>query len=111
MTTDAAAADAATGTSADDRAGDGDGPGRIRAVPVVRGFRFELVKLFAQWRIRLLVLACWIAPALFVAAVSRQSTLPSDTLFGRWMHATGWAGPLVMLGFAGTWALPLLTSV
>jgi ABC-2 type transport system permease protein len=27
------------------------------------------------------------------------------------MHATGWAGPLVVLGFAGTWALPLLTSV
>ena len=59
----------------------------------------------------LLVLACWIAPALFVAAVSQQSTLPTDTLFGRWMHATGWAGSLVVLGFAGTWALPLLTSV
>lgn len=82
-----------------------------RPVSVARGYRFELVKLVSQWRIRLLVLACWIAPALFVAAVSRQSTLPSDTLFGRWMHATGWAGPLVMLGFAGTWALPLLTSV
>jgi ABC-2 type transport system permease protein len=27
------------------------------------------------------------------------------------MHATGWAGSLVTLGFAGTWALPLLTSV
>jgi ABC-2 type transport system permease protein len=27
------------------------------------------------------------------------------------MNATGWAGPLVMLGFAGTYALPLLTSV
>ncbi|WP_405812768.1 ABC transporter permease [Streptomyces sp. NBC_01390] len=80
-------------------------------VSVVRVYRFELVKLVSQWRIRLLVLACWLAPALFVAAVSRQSTLPSDTLFGRWMHATGWAGPLVMLGFAGTWALPLLTSV
>lgn len=80
-------------------------------VPVRRAYRFELVKLVSQWRIRLLVLACWIAPALFVAAVSRQSTLPSDTLFGRWMHATGWAGPLVVLGFAGTWALPLLTSV
>ncbi|NUQ98141.1 MAG: ABC transporter permease, partial [Streptomyces sp.] len=76
-----------------------------------RGYRFELVKLVSQWRIRLLVLACWIAPALFVAGVSRQSTLPSDTLFGRWMHATGWAGPLVMLGFAGTYALPLLASV
>ncbi|MER5857224.1 ABC transporter permease [Streptomyces sp900105245] len=83
----------------------------VRPVPVSRGYRFELTKLVAQWRIRLLVLSCWIAPALFVAGVSQQGTLPSDTLFGRWMHATGWAGPLVVLGFAGTWALPLLTSV
>ncbi|MCX4859574.1 ABC transporter permease [Streptomyces canus] len=82
-----------------------------RPVSVPRSYRFELVKLVSQWRIRLLVLACWIMPGLFVAGVSEQSTLPSDTLFGRWMHATGWAGPLVMLGFAGTWALPLLTSV
>ncbi|MYW62795.1 ABC transporter permease [Streptomyces sp. SID8379] len=82
-----------------------------RRVPVTRGYRFEVVKLVAQWRIRLLVLVCWVAPALFVAAVSRQSSLPVDTLFGRWMHATGWAGPLVMLGFSGSWALPLVTSV
>ncbi|MEV7045206.1 ABC transporter permease [Amycolatopsis sp. NPDC051061] len=82
-----------------------------RPVPVARGYRFELVKLFAAWRIRLLVLACWLAPALFVAVVSEQSSLPVDTLFGRWMNTTGWAGPLVMLGFAGTYALPLLTSV
>ena len=82
-----------------------------RRVSVARAYRFELVKLVSQWRIRLLVLACWVAPALFVAGVSGQSTLPSDTLFGRWMHATGWAGPLVMLGFAGSWALPLLTSL
>jgi ABC-2 type transport system permease protein len=80
-------------------------------VSVARGYRFELVKLVSQWRIRLLILACWIAPALFVATVSQQSSLPVDTLFGRWMHATGWAGPLVMLGFSGTWALPLLTSL
>jgi len=86
-------------------------PAPARPVSVPRGYRFELVKLVSQWRIRLLVLACWIVPALFVAGVSLQSTLPSDTLFGRWMHATGWAGPLVVLGFAGTWALPLLTSV
>jgi ABC-2 type transport system permease protein len=82
-----------------------------RPVPVSRGYRFELVKLFSVWRVRLLVLACWIAPALFVAVVSQQSSLPVDTLFGRWMNASGWAGPLVMLGFAGTYALPLLTSV
>ncbi|MEY9840082.1 ABC transporter permease [Streptacidiphilus sp. EB103A] len=85
-------------------------PGTLR-VPVLRAYRFELVKLVSQWRIRLLVLACWTVPGLFVAAVSQQSTLPTDTLFGRWMHATGWAGPLVVLGFAGSWALPLLTSV
>lgn len=84
------------------------GPG---PVPVARVYRFELVKMVAQWRVRLLVLACWVAPGLFVAAVAQQSSLPVDTLFGRWMHATGWAGPLVVLGFAGTWALPLLTCV
>ncbi|MFE4520094.1 ABC transporter permease [Kitasatospora sp. NPDC056783] len=86
-------------------------PGAARPVPVGRVYRFELVKLLSQWRIRLLTLACWIAPGLFTAAVAQQGTLPSDTLFGRWMHATGWAGPLVVLGFAGSWALPLLTSV
>ncbi|MFE4446782.1 ABC transporter permease, partial [Streptomyces sp. NPDC056820] len=59
-------------------------PTGARRVPVTRAYRFELVKLVSQWRIRLLVLACWIVPALFVAAVSLQSTLPSDTLFGRW---------------------------
>jgi ABC-2 type transport system permease protein len=83
----------------------------VHRVPLTRVYRFELVKVVSQWRTRLLLLVCWIVPGLFVAAVSRQSTLPTDTLFGRWMHATGWAGPLVMLGFAGIWALPLLTSV
>jgi ABC-2 type transport system permease protein len=29
-----------------------------RRVSVARGYRFELVKLVSQWRIRLLVLAC-----------------------------------------------------
>jgi ABC-2 type transport system permease protein len=80
-------------------------------VPVARGYRFELVKLLSQWRVRLLVLASWIAPAVVVAVVSQESSLPSDTVFGRWMHATGWAGSLVILGFSGTWALPLLTLV
>ncbi|MFB7240848.1 ABC transporter permease [Streptomyces populi] len=104
-----------TATVAEDADREAHGPDRgataVPRVPVARVYRFELVKLVSQWRIRLLVLACWIVPGLFVAAVGRQSTLPVDTLFGRWMHATGWAGALVTLGFAGTWALPLLTSV
>ncbi|MFB7915823.1 ABC transporter permease [Streptomyces sp. NPDC056061] len=89
----------------------GDRITQDRPVPLLRVCHFELVKVVSQWRTRLLLLACWIAPGLFVAAVSQQSTLPTDTLFGRWMLATGWAGPLVVLGFAGIWALPLLTSV
>jgi ABC-2 type transport system permease protein len=86
-------------------------PVGTRPAPVLRGYRFELVKLLSQWRIRVLLLACWIAPAAFVAAVSLQSTLPTDTVFGRWMHATGWAGALVVLDFSRSWALPLLTAL
>ncbi|HEV3173625.1 MAG TPA: ABC transporter permease [Actinocrinis sp.] len=82
-----------------------------RPVPVSRVYRFELVKLFAQWRVRLLIIACWLGPGVLVFGIQQQATLPSDTLFGRWMHTTGWAGALVTLGFAGTWALPLLTSL
>jgi ABC-2 type transport system permease protein len=82
-----------------------------RHVPVRRSYRFELVKLLSQWRLRLLILVAWVVPAVLVIEVSRQSSLPADTVFGRWMHATGWAGSLVVLGFAGTYALPLLTSL
>jgi ABC-2 type transport system permease protein len=86
-------------------------PAADQRIPVTRGYRFELVKLLSQWRVRLLILAAWVVPALLVGVVSRQSSLPADTVFGRWMHATGWAGSLVALGFAGTYVLPLVTSV
>src|SRR5262245_47418501 len=86
-------------------------PVEARPAPVLQGYRFELVKLLSQWRIRVLLLACWIAPAVFVSAVSLQSTLPADTVFGRWMNATGWAGALVVLDFSRSWALPLLTAL
>jgi ABC-2 type transport system permease protein len=70
-----------------------------------------LVKLLARWPIRIALLACWLGPALLVAVISQQSSLPSDTLFGRWMSQSGWAGPLVVLTFACSWVLPLLTSL
>jgi ABC-2 type transport system permease protein len=76
-----------------------------------RTFRFELVKLLAQWRLRLVLVVCLLAPGVFVAAVGQQTSMPTDTVFGRWMALTGWAGPLVLLAFAGVWALPLLTSL
>jgi ABC-2 type transport system permease protein len=86
---------------------------RAGAAPtsVRRGYRFELIKLLAQWPIRVALLACWLGPALLVAVISRQSSLPSDTVFGRWMGQTGWAGSLVVLTFCCTWVLPLLTSL
>lgn len=82
-----------------------------RRAPLLRGYRFELLKLAGQWRIRLLVAACWLCPALFVAVMSRQSSLPSDTLFGRWMGQTGWAGTLVVLSFCCTWVLPVVMAL
>ncbi len=82
-----------------------------RPAPLMHGFRFELTKLLAQWRIRLVLAACWLGPGLFVAVVSGQSSLPSDTVFGRWMAQSGWAGPLVVLSFACSWVLPLVTSL
>lgn len=104
--------------------GPGVGPGVGPAGPTSEGagrparpaafapvLRFELVKLLALWRVRVVLLACWVTPAAFIVAVGQQSALPSDTVFGRWMFATGWAGSLVVLGFASTWALPLLTAL
>jgi ABC-2 type transport system permease protein len=82
-----------------------------RPAPVWRGYQFELVKLLARWPIRIALLACWLGPALLVAIISQQSSLPSDTVFGRWMNQTGWAGSLVVLTFCCSWVLPLLTSL
>lgn len=76
-----------------------------------RSLAFELTKMLAQWRTRVVIAACWLVPGLVVAVIDRQASLPSDTVFGRWMHASGWAGSLVVLGFACSWALPLLTSL
>jgi ABC-2 type transport system permease protein len=69
-------------------------PAAGRRIPVARSYRFELVKLLSQWRLRLLILTAWVVPAVLVSEVSRQDSLPADTVFGRWMHASGWAGSL-----------------
>lgn len=85
----------------------------ILAKPVAlsRGYRFELVKLLSQWRIRLVFVACLVAPAVYSAVVSRQTSLPADAVYGRLMNQSGWAGSLAVLVFMGTLLLPLLTSV
>lgn len=84
---------------------------QVRPASLLPAYSFELTKLLTQWRTRIILLVCLIAPGCFVAVVSSQSSLPTDTVFGRSMQATGWAGSLVVLAFACSWGLPLLTSL
>ena len=79
--------------------------------PLGRVYRFELVKLVSQWRLRLVLLACLVAPAVYTGVISRQTSLPADALYGRWMGQSGWAGSLAVLAFMGTLVLPLLTAL
>lgn len=86
-------------------------PSPMPPVALRRAYRFELVKLASQWRLRTVLLACLLAPAVYTAVISRQTSLPADAVYGRWMNQSGWAGSLVILVFVGTLVLPLLTCV
>jgi ABC-2 type transport system permease protein len=74
-------------------------------------WRVELGKLSRLVRVRAALAACLVAPFLVAAAVSVQSSVPSDTLFGQFLHESGYALPMVVLSFAGQWVLPLLTAL
>jgi ABC-2 type transport system permease protein len=71
----------------------------------------ECAKILAQIKARLVMAACLVAPFAFAVAMRVQNALPTDTLFGRAVNESGFAVPLVVLGFAALWALPALTSV
>jgi ABC-2 type transport system permease protein len=71
----------------------------------------EWSKLMAQLKVRLVLTACLAGPFAFAAAMRVQSSVPSDTLFGRSVTESGFAVPLVVLGFAALWAFPVLASV
>jgi ABC-2 type transport system permease protein len=73
--------------------------------------RWETGKLASQARARFTLLACLLAPVLIVVVINGQQRPPKDSLFGRYIHASGFAVPLLILGFAGQWVLPLLTAL
>jgi ABC-2 type transport system permease protein len=73
--------------------------------------RAELQKLGAQLISRLLVIVCVAGPFAFAAVLKVQSGTPSDALFGVWVHSSGFAVSLVILGFAGSWGLPLIAGL
>jgi ABC-2 type transport system permease protein len=81
------------------------------ADPVWNAYRTELQKLGAQLVTRLLVVVCVVGPFAFAAVLKVQSGTPSDALFGVWVHSSGFAVSLVILGFAGSWGLPLIAGL
>jgi ABC-2 type transport system permease protein len=74
-------------------------------------FRVEISKLAAQTHARLAAAACLVAPFAFAGTLRAQQAVPADTLFGRWVHVSGFAVPLVILGFAGSWGFPALAGL
>lgn len=72
---------------------------------------WELEKLAARHRVRLLLLVCLAGPFAFAVGSRLTQSRPADTLFGRWIGDSGLAVPLVVLGFAASWGLPILTGL
>ena len=74
-------------------------------------WQIERRKLCAQLAIRLLALACAAGPFVFAAILKVQSGSPTDTLYGIWVHSSGFALSVVLLAFAGSWGLPLIAGI
>jgi ABC-2 type transport system permease protein len=74
-------------------------------------WRLELAKLSGQLRVRAIAAGCLAIPFLVVGGLNLQSSTPGDTPFGQWVHTSGFAIPMVILGFGGQWLLPVLAAV
>jgi ABC-2 type transport system permease protein len=79
--------------------------------PLWLTYQWELEKLSAQFRTRMAGLVCLVGPLAFAVGLQLSSTVPADTLFGRWVDVSGYAIPLVVLGFAGSWGFPLVACL
>lgn len=73
--------------------------------------RWEIAKLAAQARSRYALLACLLAPIAIVLVFNGQQQTPSDTIFGRQIHTSGYAMPLFVLAFASQWIFPVLAAL
>jgi ABC-2 type transport system permease protein len=78
---------------------------------LIDAISWEVSKLAAQARARWTLLICLVAPVLIVAVLNQQQRPPKDSLYGRFIHQSGFAVPLLVLGFAAQWVLPLLTAL
>lgn len=84
----------------------------VRREPsLLDAIRWELSKLAAQARARWTLLVCLVAPVAIVVIIDAQQRPPKDSLYGRYIHHSGFAVVLLVLGFAAQWVLPLLTAL
>jgi ABC-2 type transport system permease protein len=74
-------------------------------------YRWELRKLRAQKRTYLGLGAAAAVPIIFVVALALRNGEPRDVAFGRYVHDTGLAIPLVLLLFGSVWLFPLITAL
>jgi ABC-2 type transport system permease protein len=74
-------------------------------------YRWELRKLRAQKRTYLGLGAAAAVPVIFVTALAIRNGEPRDVAFGRYVHDTGLAIPLVLLLFGSVWLFPLITAL
>jgi ABC-2 type transport system permease protein len=83
-----------------------------RATSGIRSvYRVERRKLASQLAVRLLALVCVLGPLVFAAILKVESGSPTDTLYGVWVHSSGFALSLVFLAFAGSWGLPIAAGI
>jgi ABC-2 type transport system permease protein len=80
--------------------------GGVRSV-----YRVERRKLASQLAVRILALVCVLGPFVFAAILKIESGSPTDTLYGVWVHSSGFALSLVFLAFAGSWGLPIAAGI
>jgi ABC-2 type transport system permease protein len=78
---------------------------------VLTVYRWELRKLRSQKRTYLGLGAAVVVPLIFVAAIAFHNGGPEDVAFGRYIHDTGLAVPLVLLLFGAVWMFPLITAL
>jgi ABC-2 type transport system permease protein len=78
---------------------------------VLTVYRWELRKLRSQKRTYLGLGAAVVVPLIFVAAIALRNGGPEEVAFGRYIHDTGLAVPLVLLLFGAIWMFPLITAL
>jgi ABC-2 type transport system permease protein len=83
--------------------------GAVRSLRAVYGW--EMRKIMAMARVWIILGVILVGPWVFIILLHGQDRLPTDNLYGRYLKVTGLATPLVILGFAGQWILPLITSL